>query len=372
MQTNFFETIAMALDTLPGVGRFVLFAFLLSCAFFGVAQVLRRHPSQAMQLYYRKACIFALVAVPSAVWLFGLQMPVFVVEARTFQTVVPMWISYGLFGSWLIGVTVVLGRMVWRYRRALYANLCVSHAADEKMQRRVKHWSQRLNLKPQPELLLAGSAQPWQVSGKIVLPQAALHWPVGHLDVCLLTQLALRKQKSWIWLVLGHAACAVYWPLPWVASLLAPYKRLLVVGSLSLAESAYGDSEGWLRDYVKLQGRYATLNEADPTLEPFILVTDLELPAKPIPQAARRAGSWEATKARRAERHFDPYERVYWLIAVASVVIAVGTTLTVEQASPEFKPGFLDVKWQDQMGRRVRDDAATPPPPLSRDGSEVN
>ncbi|MFT7652689.1 MAG: hypothetical protein ACI9UU_001797 [Candidatus Azotimanducaceae bacterium] len=371
MQTTVFETIAMALDTLPGVGRLLLLAFLLSCALYGVARALQRHPSQAMQLYYRKACIFALVAVPCGVGLFGVQMPVYVVEAQAFHTEIPAWISYGLFGSWLIGVIVVLGRSVRRYRQALRAHLQVVDPADEKMQRRLKHWSTRLNIKPQPELVLGGSAIPWQAGGRIVLPQAARHWPVGHLDVCLLQHLAQRKQKSWIWLVLGHVARAIYWPLPWVASLLATYKGLLVKGGLPLAEAAYHDSEGWLRDYVKLKDRYATLNEAAPALEPFILVTGLDLPVKRVPPAPLEPGSWEATKARRAERDFDPYERVYWLIAVASVVIGVGTTLTIEQASPEFERGFLDVKWKDQMGRQTREPAA-PISPFRPDGDEAN
>jgi hypothetical protein len=64
---------------------------------------------------------------------------------------------------------------------------------------------------------------------------------------------------------------------------------------------------------------------------------------------------WAHTKAHRREKVRDPYEQAYWLIAVASILIGVATTLTQVPAAPEFERGYLNIKWQDQMLPRLRD-----------------
>ena len=59
--------------------------------------------------------------------------------------------------------------------------------------------------------------------------------------------------------------------------------------------------------------------------------------------------------AQTPEKLRNPYEQAYWLIAVASILVCVATTLTIRQAPPEFEPQYLNVKWQDQMMRRMFD-----------------
>ena len=70
---------------------------------------------------------------------------------------------------------------------------------------------------------------------------------------------------------------------------------------------------------------------------------------------------WAGTKRRRRAKVRDPYEQVYWLIAVASIMVGIASTLTLVQAPPEFDPQHLNVKWQDKMMRRLWDFDEGPP-----------
>ena len=68
-----------------------------------------------------------------------------------------------------------------------------------------------------------------------------------------------------------------------------------------------------------------------------------------------RGNTAAGTKANRREKERDPHEQAYWLIAVASILIGVATTLTQVPAAPEFEPRFLNIRWQDQMLPRMRE-----------------
>lgn len=378
-----FELTAMALDTLPTIGRGMILAVLLSIALYGVSRGIRNHPSQVMQLYYRKAAILVLVLVPVLVSLFGLEMPVYVEQAQQFHTPIPALVSYGLALVWAAGFLwglLRLGRSYKSTQQAIAPLSSVSETSD--IDKRAQHWQVRLALQPGPEIRVGGSQGGWQGAGVVVLPNAVRHWPVGQLDTLLLLQLAAYQQRCWLWLLSARLVSALYWPLPWVKSLFGEFDHALVANTASLARAAYRDPEGWRRDLRKLRDRYETL-EPVPTAGTLALA--VYPPAaeagemQPVPPALAPVGiesrnhaeaavgdplvAWAATRERREARNFDPYERVYWLVAIASVVVSVGTTLTIKQASPEFEPGFLNIRWHDQMGRRLTDKPAQPGQP---------
>ena len=344
----------MALDTLPSIGRTLLLATLLSISLCGVGAAIRRHPSGTMQLYYRKAAIVVLAGLPLLISFFGIKMPVYVEQAQQFGTSIPAWISYAVAFIWLCGVVWGVWQLLRQIMEAKAGLIADGAEIDDTIQKRVKHWLVRLNISPGPRVLIGGSCPAAQTGSLIVLPEAAKHWQVGQLDVLLLLQLAQSKQRGWLWLIFSKMAMCLYWPFPWVERLFRPMPELLVESARPLARAAYRDPDGWRRDRNKLADRYETLSEPKADMQ-ICLVSGIPNDDPASPPSDVEPGSWAATRQRRAERYFDPYERVYWLVAVASVVVSVGSTLTIRQASPEFEPGFLNIRWQDQMGRRVSD-----------------
>ena len=346
--TNLFEIAAMGLDTLPDLGRFFLLSLLLSLALYGVGRGIKNAASDTMRLFYLKASAVALLLVPAVVAILGVQMPVYVEQARAFNTEVPALVSYAVVSIWLLGALVQLVRLLLPIVQEASVIKGAAPAGD-KIAKRLLHWQRRIGYQQTVNLYLQGGKQGHHIGRHIKLPVALEHWPSGLLDVVLLAQLVQVKQGAHSWYVRSLIAQALYWPMPWVKALFAGFAEQLVAQSVSLAEAAFRDPEGFRRDWRKVNERYETLE---------VVATGNCLPS-PLPaiptveKVESEPFDWQATKARRAERHYDPYERVYWLIAAACVMVAIGTTLTIRQASPEFEPRFLNVRWQDQMGRRI-------------------
>ncbi len=366
-----FEYIAMGLDTLPVYGRAMLFAYLLSVALAGIAWWLRSQPNENMQLLYRKGSLLALVLLPALLWLMDVQMPVHVEVVREFNSELPGWGALAVLGVWMAGTLPGL----WKLRRAarmthqaVGALPVVGEDAGRKLAGRVAHWQQRLSLDGEHTVALAGGSQAWHAGRVLALPSASLNWPAGLVDAAVLLQLAQRKQGCRRWLVFAHLVRILYWPAPWVGRLAVELVALLPRPAARLARAAYRDPDGWRRDVRNLAKRYEMLESPDTRL----LVVSTELEVAELPQEAwggdvprRHAGTWKDTKLRRAMRHFDPYERAYWLIAVAALGAGLATTLTVVRQPPEFEPQYLQVKWQDQMGRRLHDQPDDRPPPVA-------
>ena len=171
---------------------------------------------------------------------------------------------------------------------------------------------------------------------------------------------------------------AIYWPITWVATLLQQLTQHLQWPGLKLAAAAYRDPEGWQRDLRNLFKRTSTLKAVGTPVAGKIvrLPNDGEESASGSSGEAampeQKGNSFEdkfaRTKLKKRAKETDPYEQVYWLIAVASIVVGIASTLTVVQAPPEFEPQRLNIKWQDQMARRLRDfyDEPEAEAPLSR------
>lgn len=368
-----FEVLAKSLDTLPEVGRIALLAVLLSLLLVGLARVLRAHESVALQILYRQAAAFALLAVPVLVWLIGLQFPVYVEEPQPYAVASPRWVSLAVLGIWLLGALIALSRLGLTWRRqhqSLSSN--VAQTPDTHLHARLAHWQQRLGLKQSPRLVVGGGQQAWHAGPVLTLPAATANWKAGVTDTVILLQLAQLKQNVWRWLLVVRIVEVLYWPFPWLKWLFGPLTGMMVERSMALAQSAYRDADGWRRDLKQVRNRYETL---DPVAPGLLCVGSVlpDVPAHVSAQVQLDDGTWEATVARRDARYFDPYERVYWLVAVVAVLASVSTSLTLEKASPEFEPQYLKLRWQDQMQRRIADQperTRRSEPPRQIDGPE--
>ena len=361
-----FTNIAMALDTLPAEGRVLLLALLLTVALYGFNRLLA-DADATLRVLFGKGALMALVLVPAGVYLLGVQVPVPVEQLQRYDTPWPAYVVWALLSVWLLGALVQLVRLAleWRRSAGLVAEL---PEANSKIGSRIGHWTQRLNLPITVEVRCEGAEVPWHVGSmprqpaQVVLPAAALNWPVGVVDVMLLEQLAMLKQSAWRWMFAGRVIAALYWPSPWVARMAADLAQVLVQPGLGLARAAYRDPEGFRRDLKQLRQRAQTLQPVggDGLYGSVLRLANdgryEDVAPAPVSEDATAAsfeGKWAGTKRRRAAKVRDPYEQAYWLIAVASIVVGVATTLTLKQAAPEFEPRFLNIKWQDQMVRRI-------------------
>lgn len=354
-----FELIAMTLDTLPYAGRIGLLSALLATALYGFGRLVRHHPSVQLRVLYAKAAAVALLGVPAMVALLGIQMPVYVDQAEAFDTPLPGQVASALLLVWLLGSVVAL----WRLGKRLREPVAASEDLNTKLGKRLGHWCTRLSMSA-PTVRMQTGAEPARLYRRtILLPAAAANWPTGAQDVLLLLQLALVRERVWSWQFYACVVVAIYWPLPLVKALFTDLADDFAAQSAGLARAAYRDPDGWRRDLKKLRQRYETLSAGgdEPSgqvgADSGVLVVRAALPeADNATDSALPSGRTRRDAIRRRNaRNFDPYERVYWLIAVASLVVCVGTTLTIQQASPEFEPQFLKVRWQDQMQRRLTD-----------------
>lgn len=363
-----FTGIAMGLDTLPDIGRVFLLAILLACMLCALARLLSDDLGSPINVMYRKGVLVALLVVPLLVYFANIQLPVYVDEARYFDTTIPAYATL-LFGViWLVGAAYNFFRL---FRQLLATKTAVRQGelvaeVNSKLLSRIEHWQQRISMPGIVTARCGGAELPWHMGRRsLLLPAAALNWPTGVADVVLLKQLVLIKSRCWYWLLFSQVMAAIYWPLPWVRHLAHALAEHLAVSRASLAEAAYRDKEGWRRDLRNFNKRASTLTEPhvqhdDPLLRlPAIewgMTTPTGLPPRKVgdPDASFEE-QWTVTKRRRAAKHRDPYEQAYWLIAVACLVVGLGTTLTVVQTPPEFEPTFLQLKWQDQMSRRIKD-----------------
>ncbi len=350
------EITAMFLDTLPQGGRIMLLAVILSLAFAGFARVLSVRYGESMHILYRKAVLIALLVVPALVWLLDIRIAVQVEEVQRFATRIPWYATIVFLFVWTTGVVVAvfnLGKRVGRTGAAIPVDEGTDH-----LKSRMAHWRSRLNLKADPELRIAGGNLPWHTDECVVLPAAVLNWPVGVVDVMLLLQLAQLRNRCWYWLIAGEFVGCVFWFAPWIRELNFQLGGLLPYPAVRLAEAAYRDAEGWRRDFRQLQQRAQMLSPVGARVDGLLrleLGFDVTEPKQnPAMTGETHEVRWTQTRAKRWQKHFDPYERVYWLVASASLFVAVFMTLTIERAPPEFEPRFLEIKWQDRVGPRLR------------------
>ena len=358
-----FKVTAMSLDTLPHSGRIILLAFFLSLAFSGLSRILPVRYGDNTHILYRKAALLALIAVPLLVWLTQVRMTVYVEPAESFDPTIARHATAVMMSAWFMGVIVSVYRL-WQKFLATRADVPVN-IAGEKLTKRLDHWRARLNIRRRPALMVEGAKAPWHCARTIILPAAAFNWPGGVVDAMLLTQLAQIKQRCWPWMMFAQGVGCLFWFAPWVKKLAAQLCVRLPRPALSLARAAYRDPPGWRRDCLQAQRRLQTMTSVGDEQDSLLrLACGLQVDLDELEQvwSSQAAGvapprsekdRWTRVRHRYWQRHFDPYERVYWLVAGASLLVAFLTTLTAERAPPAFEPEFLEIKWQDQMQPRI-------------------
>lgn len=383
---NFLATLAMALDTLPAFGRLMLLAFLLTLMLFGFARLLPDQMGSSRQVLYLKGAMLAFLAVPLGVYLVNVQVPVPVDEVVSFNTPLPAYVASILLAVWVLGAFYHL-RLVARQISAALARAARIPDAHSKIVSRSMHWQKRLAYEGPIKIVCGGSEQAWHMAPAsfgarpafICLPAAASNWPTGVVDVMLLNQLAQLKQGSWRWLVFARVVQALFWPAPWVSQLVQQLAQHLLEPAQRYAASAYRDNEGWARDVRNLARRTDMLQDIPaPGTDGLLRLPGNGITWVPPRPQTQNVGAddlafedkWASSKRRKKDKHRDPYEQAYWLIAVASIVVGVSTTLTLVPRAPEFQPQYLNVKWHDQMVRRVYDDFSEVELPAERPESE--
>ena len=245
--------IAMALDTLPEAGRVLLLAVLLVSALCGFARLGSVRSDVNTSILLRKGALFAVLFVPVGVYVSQMRMPVYVDQMIGFNQDWPVLFTYLLLAVWTGGVGYHLLLIIRQLTRAT-ASLPIDEP-HAKVVKRMQHWAKRMSVDQQLNVICAGGDMPWHcrvsllpVSYTLVLPAAARNWPMGVVDVCLLTQLAQIKNKDWNWALGGQIVAALFWPLPWVRRMVLDFAASLVHPSQALAQAAYRDPIGWQRD----------------------------------------------------------------------------------------------------------------------------
>jgi len=367
---NFIAVVAMALDTLPAAGRILLLALLLSWGLFGFTRTLPDDAGSSLNVLYRKGALLALLLVPAMVYLLNIQVSVPVTEITRFVSPIPGYVVAALLFIWTLGCLRHLFRLAMDLRET-YATLTSYTPVPSHIEARARHWQNRLNLKGELRVLCGGAEHAWHIKGvnisqpwAVVLPAAAPNWPTGVVDAMLLMQLAQMYQGSWCWLVLGRVVEAIYWPTPWVSTLVQQLASHMRRPGLKLAAAAYRDPEGWQRDLRNLYKRLAGLRPIEassaasftrvPSADTMVTIDSNLQPASQ--QDDDFESKWQHTKRSRREKTRDPYPQAYWLIAMTSIVVGIASTLTLVEVPPQFDPEYLDIKWLDQMVRQVREE----------------
>ena len=362
--SGFFELAAMTLDALPGYGRVMCLALLLAGFMSAISHLLQRRLSGRGILLtkFHKGVLVCLLAVPILVWIVGLRMPVYVEIPRSFDAYLPGLVCVGMLWIWGVGAgvrTLVLLRALQTGRR------CAKdlQQASPQLHQRLAYWQTRLKEEGALELSYGGGEVPWLLRRTLVLPRAAATWPNGVVDALLLAQLSLVHQRVWWWWLLTELVSAVYWPVPGLRSLGDRVRRDMSAQSMHLAASAYRDPAGWRRDARRYHDRVGTFDSLEEPLA-FRLAVPLNLApangAENLPDPSGPRGRWLRTRALYKAKRYDPFERAFWLLAVPVVLTVLFTALTVEQRSPEFEPQFLEIRWQDRLGPRLREHVDTP------------
>ena len=364
---TFLTYIAMALDTLPDEGRVVLFLVLLGLALFGLAKSrIVTQDNRVAGLFFRGVFVVLLV-LPTLMYITSIRMPVYEIHGQQFYTQAPTYLTYFLLACWYIGAAYYLFRYVQQWRLISHQlsddKQAASNLADDKTNKRLAHWSKRLGLQEDVMLRIDGGEAPWHFAASwrggyvIVLPASALSWPRGVLDVALLIELSKIVKSGWVWLIWSRFVCALLWPLRWLPKMADQLSETNNKNCLGTAESAYRDNYGWQKDLRQLIQRLESLTPVPtealrlPSFTPDVLRADQNL----VDDAADFEAKLNYTKAKLKQKHHDPYEKAYWLLACACVFVGVMSTLTIVKTPPEFEPKFLNIKWQDQMVRKLKD-----------------
>ena len=151
-----------------------------------------------------------------------------------------------LFGVWLIGVLLIVGRLVAGVLAVQWMSRRTERVTDAPWLDQAKSLAARLGISPQILFLRSrGAAMPmaWGLLRPAVLmPAEADHWPAERLRIVLLHELAHVKRRDCLTHMVAQLSCALHWfnPLAWIAARHVRTERERACDDLVLAAGTRG------------------------------------------------------------------------------------------------------------------------------------
>ena len=322
-----------SLDSLPNAGRLFLSAVLLALLLGFINR--RIAPANiALGVSFRKSALLALLLIPALIhFVIGARL-VLVVEELPAVGSAPGYLWWLLLGIWIAGVgyQLKLGERSLKQRLLVVSERDIAgiEDVDPKLDARFAHWRRRLNMPAEVRLALGNVQVPLCagfVDPVIVLPKAAAHWPVTVQDLLLTRELCRLKLPLRIWAAVGECVAALYWPVAWVKAIGRGLSESLEQTGNRLAMSCFNDRLGYERASKQLEQRLEAETERSPM--PEWESVDVSLGAR--------------VRYRERSRRKDPqYDRVFWSLVQATVVVFVLTGTTLRQLE-EFDPEEVDL-----------------------------
>ena len=343
---------------------------------------------------FRKTALLALAVVPLVVWLFpSSRMVVFVEEMPTGSSATP-WGWLALLGVWALGLTLGLLRLARAYVEFSRNLRAAPWVDDPKLLERFDHWQRRLGCAGTVRLCVVDGTAPLQALGlpRIGMPAAAMHAPAAVQDVLIIQALCQRKKRYGVWHLLAQIVGCCYWPITWVPRLHARLLEDLELVIDGMAESCYGDKDGYSRALRQIEQRLGEPVGKRQQAEPSAVATGTTA-ATGVAGLVRLHGAlsgygrrlwrlytpdaapgWQAdavlaAHARRDELQWgEPYERVVLLVGQAVFLAFLITGMTLRPMPPEIEKTYMlpfQFAWMENFHRnqeRLDAQAQTPPP----------
>jgi hypothetical protein len=322
------------------------------------------------------------VLAPLGVWLLpDTRLSVFVEELEPLAPSASLgWLM--VLGTWaggfltgLVGLTRQLATSI----RAAFAAPVVSE--DDKLAQRLRHWQRRLGASPRIRLALIPEDRPSHVPGvpRILLPNAAIHWPAAATDLLIIQALCRQKKHQGAWHLFAQLVACAYWPVTWVRGSAAGLLHDFHVTADNLAAACYQDEPGYHRALRQLEQRLTTpavpgstdrprdgTQRAGPLAALQSYLQSVRATLRPRSTLGLDAAALAAGYARRREAVWsEPGERLAWLIGQSLLVALVVSSVTLREEPPEIERDFsitLDPTW---MNTAFPDPARFAPVPAS-------
>src|SRR3954469_5886406 len=151
-----------------------------------------------------------------------------------------------LFGVWMIGALLILGRLVAGVLAVQWMSRRTELGLDAPCRAQAKSLAAELGISSRIVFLRSrGAAMPmaWGLLRPAVLmPADADHWPAERLRIVLLHELAHVKRRDCLTHMLAQVSCALHWfnPLAWVAARHVRTERERACDDLVLAAGTRG------------------------------------------------------------------------------------------------------------------------------------
>jgi hypothetical protein len=366
-----------ALDRLPDYGRAMLASALLVL---GLRALEKRIDGSEVQFgaSFRKAALFALLAVPLLVVLFpSSRMVVFVEEMPATQGAAP-WGWRLLLLLWTAGFLCALFSLGRAYGRQLEALRAGQPVEDAAMLERLGHWQRRLGMRSTIGLVSVPEPRPVSLPGSrcLAVPAAALHWPAAPRDALLILKLCHLRRHHGVWHLLAQLVACCYWPVTWVQGL---HQRLLADLELmadGMAESCFQDKLGYGRALRQLEQRMSVpaSQRAAPApkaegrvplrhrLDGYLAgLKALLQPAAALPWNVDAVAV--AHERREGSRWGEPYERVVLFVGQAVFLALFLTGMTLKPLPPEVERTYLlpfEFAWMENFHRNLERQESSP------------